>query len=246
MERPLARVLSFVAVAFLALVSARLVMQDARYALVLVFVAIAFVVPTWLARRRMKRIMLEGDVGRVLSAFERSIETAPHPETTAPLMSATTYAAYGFIDRARRAMGRAARGPAWDAALEQRLFVEALLDVYEGERTMALAKAEALEKLPLPSSSFWMRRKINLLRRGVAALARAFAHRSKAGDASLLEKAARSSPLVHWAMRYARAIVLVDEGRRDDARAAISDAPAWPEESAFRAFHDELVAQLGA
>jgi hypothetical protein len=245
-DRSIAKILSFVAVALLALVSARLVLQDVRYALVLVFVVVAFVVPTWLARRRMRRIMIEGDVGRVLSAFERSLATAPHPETTAPLMNATTYAAYGFIDRARRAMGRAARGPAWDAALEQRLFVEALLDVYEGERAMAIAKADALEKLPLPSSSFWMRRKIAVLRRGVAALARAFAHRSRVGDASVLEKAARSSPLVHWAMRYARAIVLVDEGRRSDAIASIADAPAWPEESAFRAFHEELVAQLGA
>jgi hypothetical protein len=244
-DRSFARILSFVSVALLALVSARLVLSDARYALVLVFVAIAFAVPTWLARRRMRRLMIEGDVGRVLSAFERSLDSAPHPETTAPLMNATAYAAYGFIDQARHAMGRAARGPAWEAALEQRLFVEALLDVYEGERAMALAKAEALEKLPMPSGGFWMRRKIGVLRRGVSALTRAFAHRSRAEDESVLEKAAQSSPLVHWAMRYARAIVLVDSGKKEEARAAIAGAPPWPEESAFRSFHEELTTQLG-
>jgi hypothetical protein len=245
LDRSFVRILSFASVAILALVSARLVSHDARYAIVLVFVAIAFAVPTWLARRRMRRIMIEGDVGRVLSAFERSLDAAPHPETTAPLMNATAYAAYGFIDEARRAMGRAARGPAWEAALEQRLFVEALLDVYEGERQRAIAKAEALQQLPLPTASFWMRRKVSVLRRGVLALARAFAHSSRPDDVSVLEHAAQSSPLVYWAMRYARAIVLVDRGRREDARAAIADAPDWPQASAFRTFHDELLAQMG-
>lgn len=243
MDRTFARFLSFAALVLLAIVAAKLIAQDARYVLVVVFGALAFALPTWLARRRMRRIMLEGDVGRVLSAFERSLDSAPHPETTAPLMNATAYAAYGFIDQARRALSRAARGPAWDAALEQRLFVEALLDVYEGERAMAIAKAEALENLPLPTAGFWMRRKISLLRRGVGALARAFAHQARANDEGVLEKAAQSSPLVYWPMRYARAIVLVDEGKKDEARAVIADAPAWPEDSAFRVFHDELLAR---
>src|SRR6185312_15504533 len=107
------------------------------------------------------------------------------------------YAAYGFIDHARDALSRAAKGPAWEAAVEQRLFVEALLDVYEGERSRALTKAEELENLPLPNVGFWMRRKIALLRRGVGALARAFAHSSQAGDEAVLRDAASSSPLVH-------------------------------------------------
>jgi hypothetical protein len=162
----------------------------------------------------------------------------------APLVTATAYAAYGFIDRARDALSRAAKGPAWEAAREQRLFVEALLDVYEGERSRALTKAEELEKLPLPNVGFWMRRKIALLRRGVGALARAFAHSSRVEDEALLRDAARSSPLVHWAMRYARAVYLVDAGRQGEARTLIADAPTWPEESAFRSFHDELSAQL--
>ena len=239
-----ARFVSFLLVAFLALISARLVVQDPRYALVLAFIASSFLVPSILARRRMKRLLISGDVSRILGSWQSALRRVTHPETMAPLMAATAYAAYGFIDHARTALERARRGPAWEAAVEQRLFVEALLDVYEGERARALVKAAELQELPLPSSSFWMRRKISLLRRGVAALARAFAHRADAEDERVLRRAARSSPLVHWAMRYAHAVVLVDGGRKHEARELIAGAPAWPQESAFRAFHDELLAQL--
>ena len=101
----------------------------------------------------------------------------------APLVTATAYAAYGFIDTARDALSRAARGPSWDAAVEQRLFVEALLDVFEGDRSQAMTKAETLQRLPLPPNvGFRMRRKISLLRRGVGALTRAFAHASRRSD----------------------------------------------------------------
>ena len=82
------------------------------------------------------------------------------------------------------------------------------------------------------------------LRRGVGALARAFAHRSRAEDEAVLRDVARSSPLVHWAMRYARVVYLVDAGRQGEARMLLADAPTWPEESAFRSFHDELAAQV--
>jgi hypothetical protein len=128
--------------------------------------------------------------------------------------------------------------------VEQRLFVEALLDVYEGERLRAVDKAAELEQLPLPASGFRMRRKISLLRRGVGALARAFAHTSRAEDEAVLRAAARSSPLVHWAMRYAHAVVLVDRGKKSEARELIAGAPLWPAESAFSSFHAELHALL--
>lgn len=245
MDRLLARLLSFTSVAIFALLAARLIAQDARYTLVVVAVAIAFIAPAWLARRRMRRVLLSGDVSRVLGTWKGSLERVTYPETMAPLMVATAYAAYGFIDQARRSLSRAARGPAWDAAVEQRLFVEALLDVYEGERHRAMARADALEQLPLPPSGFWMRRKIALLRKGVGALARAFAHASRDDDEDLLRATASSSPLVHWAMRYARAVFLVDRGRAAEARALLATAPEWPEESAFRAFHDELVGAIG-
>ena len=47
-------------------------------------------------------------------------------------------------------------------------------------------------------------------------------------------------------MRYAAAILALDRGHRDEARALIASAPAWPAESAFREYHDELLEHAGA
>lgn len=230
------RALSIAAAALFVLVSARLIAHDRRFSLVVALMLVGFAVPIWLARRRMHRLLLSGDIGRILGTSDT--------DRVAPLVKATAYAAYGFIDKARDALSRAARGPSWEAAIEQRLFIEALLDVFEGDRSQAMTKAETLQRLPLPPNvGFRMRRKISLLRRGVGALTRAFAHASKAEDEQLLRAAGSSSPLVHWAMRYARAIFLIDAGRRAEARNLLEGAPAWPEESAFRLFHDELVAR---
>jgi hypothetical protein len=98
--------------------------------------------------------------------------------------------------------------------------------------------------MPLPPTGWRARRKVSLLRRGLGALARAFAHESRLDDAKLLGKAARSSPLVHWAMRYAAAVIAIDEGRKVDVPELLAGAPAWPEESAFRVFHDEVYAEV--
>lgn len=242
MDRLLLRLLPIGSALLFAVLAARLVAEDRRYALVVGALALALVLPRLLARRRMRRLLLTGDIRRILGIWQGSLRRVTYPETMAPLMTATAYAAFGFIDAARFSLARAARGPAWEAAVEQRLFVEALLEVYEGDRLRAMEKAEALESLPLPPAGFWMRRKIALLRRGIAALARAFAHRSTAEDRRAMQTAARSSPLVHWAMRYGQAVVAIDAGRKDEARALLSGAPDWPEESAFRAFHDELLA----
>lgn len=238
----LSRALSFATIALFALLSARLIAHDPRFVVVVIAAIAALVIPAWLARRRMRRLLLSGDINRVLDLWQS--RAFSHPDTMNPLVTATAYAAYGFIEKARDALSRAARGPAWEAAVEQRLFIEALLDTYEGDRSLALSKAEQLEKLPLPNVGFWMRRKIALLRRGVGALARAFAHRSRVEDEQLLREVSQASPLVHWAMRYARAVFLIDAGRQEEARMLLVGAPAWPEDSAFRSFHDELVAQL--
>jgi hypothetical protein len=136
------------------------------------------------------------------------------------------------------------KGPAWEAALEQRLFVETLLDTFEGEPRIAMEKAEALARLPLPDAGPLARRKVALLRRGLGALVRAFAHESRREDERVLKTAASASPLIHWAMRYARAVVAIDRGRSADARELLVGAPSWPAESAFRLFHDELAAKL--
>ncbi len=243
MERLFVRALSFGTLVLFALVAARLVAQDRRYSLLVAGVCLATAIPALLSRRRMRRLLHSGDVPKILGTWEASLDRVTHPETMAPIMTATAYAAYGFIEEARTCLARAARGPAWDAAIEQRLFVEALLDVYEGERDGAQEKARALVALPLPRTGFWMRRKIALLRRGTEALTRAFKHAPAPDDEEILLRTSKSSPLVYWAMRYARAILLVDRGRATDALALIADAPPWPEASAFRVFHEELVAK---
>ncbi len=179
----------------------------------------------------------------MLGTWESSIERILYPETMAPLMAATAYAAYGWTEASRVSLERAVKGPAWDAALEQRLFVETLLDTFEGEREMAMAKAEALARLPLPQGGLLARRKVALLRRGLGALVRAFAHESRREDARVLESAASASPLIHWAMRYAGAVLAIDRGKSGDARELLDGAPSWPKESAFRTFHDELASK---
>jgi hypothetical protein len=191
----------------------------------------------------MRQLLMSGDVDRVLGTWEGTLARVPHRDTMAPLIQATAYATHGCVDAARGAMARAARGPAWEAAIEQRLFVETLLDTFEGDREGAVRKAQTLEALPMPSRNVFVRRRVALLRRGLAALARAFAHSSQAADARTLARAAATSPLVHWAMRYAAAIVALDHGRPRDVGFLLSGAPAWPTGSAFRDYHAELLAR---
>ena len=118
--------------------------------------------------------------------------------------------------------------------------VEALLDTFEGARAEAVEKGEALLELPLPPGARLTRRKITVLRKGVLALARAFAHVARADDEVALRRAGRSSPLVFWPRRYAEAIVNIDRGDRARASSLLEGAPDWPKESVFRAYHDEL------
>ena len=229
-----------------ALLALQMAWHDPRYLLPFLLIVALVLVPPLLARRRMRTLLISGDVKRVLGTWGSSIDRVMYPETMAPLMTATAYAAYGWIDAARTSLSRAVKGPAWDAALEQRLFVETLLDTFEGDRAGALMKAEALERLPVPDAGVLAKRKITTLRHGLAALARAFAHRSSAADQKVLKTAATASPLIHWAMRYAAAVVAIDQGDKREARELIADAPPWPRESAFRAFHEELLGQLTA
>jgi hypothetical protein len=218
--------------------------HDPRYLLPFAAITVMTLLPGIRARRRMKELLISGDVKRVLGTWEGSIDRVTYPETMAPLMAATAYAAYGWIEPARRALEGAVKGPAWEAALEQRLFVEALLDTFEGEKGLSIQKAEALERLPMPRSGPFARVRIARLRRGVAAMARAFAHTAQRADEGVLRAAASASPLIHWAMRYALAIVAVDRGDKDEAHKLLFGAPEWPRQSAFKSFHDELTAQL--
>jgi hypothetical protein len=235
------RLLPFMLACLGAILAAQAAARDPRIVAPLLAFGVLVFLPALVGRWRMRRLLMSGDVQRVIGTWEGSIRRVPHRDTMAPLLRATAYASYGWIDAARRALERAVRGPAWDAALEQRLFVETLLDTFEGDREQAVRKAAALEALPAPSGGLWARRRIVLLRKGLGALARAFAHASRAGDARLLARAAGASPLVHWAMRYAAAVVALDAGRAGDVESLLAGAPLWPEESAFHTYHDELM-----
>lgn len=213
----------------------------------LVLIALLLYLPELHSRAKVRRMLLSGDVEAVLKAWDAAIERVPHRETVAPIMLATAFAANGMIERARSALDRARRGDAWDAAIEHRLFVEVLLEAFDGDRLRAVSTAETLERLPLPPAGPFLLQRVILLRTALGALARAFAHVARAGDVELLERAARKSPLVHWAMRYAAAVVRIDRGERRKAEKLLADAPDWPADSAFRSFHSELcaVARLG-
>jgi hypothetical protein len=240
----LPRRLSLLPFAFAALASvlcAQLIARDPRFAAPLAVVGALLMVPAVVGRWRTRQLLMSGDAERVIGAWEGAFGGVPHPETMAPLLKATAYASYGWIDAGRRALDRAVRGPAWDAAIEQRLYIETLLDAFEGDRESALAKARALEAMPAPAAGPLARKRVARLREGLAAFARAFAHASREGDAAALKRAAGASPLVHWAMRYASAILAVDGGRWAEARALLASAPEWPKESAFREYHDELL-----
>jgi hypothetical protein len=156
-----------------------------------------------------------------------------------PLIDATAFAANGFVDRARTALARSTRGPAWEAALEHRLVVETLLDAFEGSSNEAMDTAGELRRLPLPVSPP-LRARVRELRSAMNAFARAFAHRSEHGDLDALSRASRANPLVHWALAYAAAVVHIDGGNPDRARKLLDRAPKWPNDSVFHAFHAEI------
>lgn len=196
----------------------------------------------WLARRRVQKMLISGRADELIRMWHEELERLPHAETTIPLLHATALAASGLTGRARAALDAAAGDGSWQAALEHRLMIETLLDTFEGERGEALEKARRLRALPMPPVASELRRRISMLREAVAAVARAFAHQAEAKDAQLLWEAARRNALIHWPLRYAAAVALIDGGDKERARRLLEGAPDWPEESAFHAFHAELAA----
>ena len=231
--------------AALAAFAVRLAAREPLTAIVLAALIGGSMLPAYLARRRMRDVLRSGDVVSVLAAWSESFARIPHPETMRPLITAAAFASCGWLEQARTAMERSARGPAWDAALEHRLFVETLLDAFEGDRETALQKASRLCSLPMPVAGPFMRSRVRALREALTAFARAFAHASREGDLALLERASNKSPLVHWAMRYAAAVAAVDRGQPTHAKRLLETAPRWPEGSAFRSFHTELASVVG-
>jgi len=240
------RWLAFIASAAFAAAALRFAWFEPIPAAILLGAFLLFFAFRLLSRRRLRRLLKSGDVSSVLERWSPNFRRIPHAETMAPLMTATAFAAYGWVDKARAALATAERGPAWEAAIEHRLFLDALLLTFEGDRDAALDRADRLERLPLPDTAgSALRTRIQMLRRAVGALARAFAHQSLPGDRQLLEAASETSPLVFWAMRYAAAVVAVDQGDLPKVRQLLTGAPNWPKESTFRAFHDEIADRAG-
>jgi hypothetical protein len=223
---------------------AGLVARDARYAIPLVLLAALWLVPVTLQRRRERKLLLGGNVARVLEAWTPQLARTPFPETMQPLMVATAYAANGWTRAAREALGRAQRGPAWAAAYEQRLVLETLLEALDGDRTFAVRRATELAALPLPAASLFLRRRVAALRAGLGALSHAFARAPAADDLAVLLDAAKASPLFHWAFSYAAAIVAIDQGSVAAARRALEGAPPWGQDSVFADFHAEITSRI--
>jgi hypothetical protein len=198
----------------------------------------------WWAQDRVVRALKAGDVETVLDHWSSLGPKLPDAATTLPIMRATALAAVGRLAGAREALASAERGAAWEAALEHRLLVDVLLAVFDGDVDEGQAVAARLHRFPLPENDA-TRSKLSTLRDAMTTLARVFAHRSAAGDAERLERAADESPLVHWAMRYGAAIAAIDAGDHAHARRLVATAPAWPAESAFARFHAEISAIVG-
>jgi hypothetical protein len=233
----------FVVSAALVAISIRLAPGHPWLSVSLALASLVVLIPPFLARRRFRNLLLSGDAERIVAVWREAAAHESHDESTVRLIAATAFAAYGWVQEARTQLHRLRPGSSTDATAEHRMFVETLLEAFDGDRDHAVQMAEAIVALPVPPVGRKLRDQVLLLRGSVGALARAFAHHSKPGDFELLEFVSRSSPLVSWAMRYAAAIVALDQGQPSRAQAMLLNAPAWPPQSAFRAFHDELVAQ---
>jgi hypothetical protein len=211
---------------------------------VLALAALAAALPRWFARRRLRAIIATGDVRSLLRAWYRSAASLANPEVAIPLMIATAYASFGWVEEARRA--RAAITGGAGSSREQLEFVDVLLEVYEGDREAAVRRAEALLDRGLPEGDGAFTRRVRSLRRGLVAIARAFAHRATDEDVRALVAMRDPVPILTWPLRYAEAVVAIDAGDRARAEAVLRAAPAWPANSVFRAFHAELEALVGA
>jgi hypothetical protein len=202
--------------------------------------ALAASLPRWFARRRLREIIASGDVRGLLRAWYRSAASLANPEVAIPLMIATAYASFGWVEEARRAR-EAIKGGGGESR-EQLEFVDVLLEVYEGDRDAAVRRAEALLERQLPPGGGAFATRVRALRRGLLAIARAFAHRATDDDVRALVAMREPVPILTWPLRYAEAVVAIDAGDRARAEAVLKAAPRWPENSVFRTFHAELEA----
>jgi hypothetical protein len=202
--------------------------------------------PRALARRRLAAIIDAGDVKALLRVWHRSAGRMAEPETALPLLVATAYVSFGWVDDARRARAYLPAGAELGPSREQLEFVDVLLEVYEGDRHEAVRRAEALVARAAPEGGGAFVRRVRSLRRGLLAIARAFAHEASAEDAAALVALRAPVPILTWPLRYAEAIVAIDRGDEARAAALLRLAPRWPEHSVFHTFHRELAAIVRA
>lgn len=242
-HRPFERLLNRVPLIVSAALTALAVTVAADHPIIavgLLLLSCGAVVPPVLARIRLRRLLRSGDVLGILDNWKRSYRDVPESGAFEPLMSAMAFAAYGWVDEARVQLQRARFQPQLTLNPEHMLFVETLIEAFDGDRSLAIQSADQIASLPVPAVGSRLQKQVVLLRSSLGALARAFARRSCTGDLEVLEQVAQTSPLVSWAMRYAAAIIAIDRQDLPRARSLIDGAPSWPEQSAFRAFHEEI------
>jgi len=202
---------------------------------------LAVLYPRWAERKRLDAIIASGDVRALLRAWKGTAATVAYPETSIPLMIATAYAAFGWVDEARKARAHLVEGPAFTASKDQVEFVDVLLEIYDGDREEALRRAELLASYESSSAAPKPTPRAKTIHRGLLAIARAFAHRATEDDRRVLAAARPPLPILAWPLRYAEAVAALDAGSPARAEELLRAAPAWPENSVFRTFHRELL-----
>ena len=77
--------LKFVLSAALVAIGIRLAVREPISAAVAAVLVALMLVPSFLARRRVREVLRSGDVRSVLSAWSGNLSKLPHPETMGPL-----------------------------------------------------------------------------------------------------------------------------------------------------------------
>jgi hypothetical protein len=196
-----------------------------------------------LAKWRLRRQVLRGDVQALLRGWDLPFENREAEATVRPLLRATVLASHGCAVRAEQVLGLARKGRLWEQSLEHRLMLASLIACLNGQHARGIQLAECLAHLPLPTLRR-SRKRAETLRRGTLAMARAYAHLAAPTDVIWLRRSARVNPLLTWPMRYAELLVRIDQGQLGHARSLLATVPNWPATSCFHAWTGALRRQL--
>ncbi len=185
-----------------------------------------------------------GDVERIIGTWAGSIDRVAHGETMAPLLQATAYASYGWVEAAQARPRSRGEGAGLGGRLRAASLRRDPPRHLRGRARGRVRKAEVLEALPCPSAGPLARRRISVLRRGLAAMARAFAHASRRRGRAGPRRAPRRPR--RWSTGRCATRAPSSPSTTDTRRTSpglLAGAPAWPAESAFHAYHEELLAR---